>query len=300
MTISDPLDAANRLTRRTVLGTPVILSVPTVAISATPVASKLHPFLEIEKDTGGRLGVAVLDSSSGRLIGWRASERFPMCSTFKSLAVGLVLRRAKTGHEDLDRRVAINESDLVPGSPITSQHTAGKGMAVRDLCEAAITASDNTAGNLLLASFGGPAALTGFARALGDATTRLDRRETALNEARADDPRDTTSPGAMAHDLSRPPPRPHARRSGPVTAPRLGLWPARPVQKRIRAGLPSGWSSGDKTGTGENGTANDVAIVWPPNRKPLIIAVFLTGSLVGRRERSERGHRRPRRAPCLG
>jgi beta-lactamase class A len=150
-------------------------------------------------------------------------------------------------------------------------------MTVAELCEAAMTLSDNTAGNLLLASIGGPQGLTAFVRSLGDDVTRLDRIETELNEAAPDDPRDTTSPDAMASDL-------RALALGNVlsTKSRAQLigWLAANMTggKRLRAGLPAGWRVGDKTGTGEQGTANDVAVIWPPDRAPFVITAYLTGA----------------------
>src|SRR5262245_19881348 len=157
-------------------------------------------------------------------------------------------------------------------------------MTLAELCEAAVTVSDNTAGNLLLASLGGPAGLTTFTRTLGDSVTRLDRIEPDLNEAAAGDPRDTTSPAAMLADLN-------ALVLGTALSAgsreRLTAWlvGCRTGDKRLRAGLPQGWRVGDKTGTGENGTANDVAVIWPPQRAPLVLTVYLTGASASAAER---------------
>jgi beta-lactamase class A len=153
-------------------------------------------FARIEKESGGRLGVAVLGTQTGMQAGHRADERFPMCSTFKLLAAAAILRNVDAGAEHLQRRVRFDAKDLVTYSPVIERHIAD-GMTLAELCDTAVTLSDNTAGNLLLAAFGGPAGLTAFARLLGDAVTRLDRIEPELNEARPGDPRDTTSPAAM-------------------------------------------------------------------------------------------------------
>lgn len=150
---------------------------------------------------GGRLGVTLLDTSTGQRVGQRMDERFPMCSTFKVLASGAVLQGVDAGKENLSRRIYFSETDLAAHSPETQKHVGPHGMTVAELCKAAITLSDNTAGNLLLASIGGPQGLTAFVRGLGDDMTRLDRAETALNEALPGDPRDTTTPNAMASDL---------------------------------------------------------------------------------------------------
>jgi len=234
---------------------------------------------EIEADSGGRLGVAIVDTTSGLHTGLHADERFPMCSTFKLLVAGAILARVDRGEEDLQRRIVYSQSELVPNSPATSKHTRERtgntGMSVGDLCKAAITLSDNTAANLLLASFGGPAALTEFARSLGDGITRLDRIEPTLNEGTPGDPRDTTTPNAMLGNLRELVLGEHLTSSSRA---QLLAWLAANETggERIRAKLPKDWGVGDKTGTGDHGTANDVAIVWPPGRGPILVAVYLT------------------------
>jgi beta-lactamase class A len=143
----------------------------------------------------------VLDSAGGRRLNHRGEQRFALCSTFKLLAAALVLARHDRGEERLERRVVFERDDLVPYSPATEAHAGASGMTLAELCEAAVVVSDNTAGNLLLASFGGPPALTAFARTLGDRATRIDRIEPALNENLPDDPRDTTTPAGMLASL---------------------------------------------------------------------------------------------------
>ncbi|MFP3605451.1 class A beta-lactamase [Paraburkholderia sp. SIMBA_053] len=234
---------------------------------------------EIEADSGGRLGVAIVDTTSGLHTGLHADERFPMCSTFKLLVAGAILARVDRGEEDLQRRIVYSQSELVTNSPATSKHTRERtgntGMSVGDLCKAAITLSDNTAANLLLASLGGPAALTAFARSLGDGITRLDRIEPTLNEGTPGDPRDTTTPNAMLGNLRELVLGEHLTSSSRA---QLLAWLAANETggERIRAKLPKDWGVGDKTGTGDHGTANDVAIVWPPGRGPILVAVYLT------------------------
>lgn len=234
---------------------------------------------EIEADSGGRLGVAIVDTTSGLHTGLHADERFPMCSTFKLLVAGAILARVDRGEENLQRRIVYSQSEIVLNSPATSKHTRERtgntGMSVGDLCKAAITLSDNTAANLLLASFGGPAALTEFARSLGDGITRLDRIEPTLNEGTPGDPRDTTTPNAMLGNLRELVLGEHLTSSSRA---QLLAWLAASETggERIRAKLPKDWGVGDKTGTGDHGTANDVAIVWPPGRGPILVAVYLT------------------------
>ena len=229
---------------------------------------------DLEKSLGARLGVAFRDTGTGAQISYRADERFPLTSTFKFLAAAAVLAKVHAGEEQLDRRVRFQKSDLVTYSPATENH-AGDGMMLAEICEAAITLSDNTAGNLMLAAIGGPEGLTRFARKLGDEVTRLDRIETALNEASPGDPRDTTSPSAMLGNLEKLllgdalETASRARLTDWLVANKTG-------GKRLRAGLPGGWRVGDKTGAGGNGATNDIAIAWPAGGKPILITAYLT------------------------
>jgi beta-lactamase class A len=229
----------------------------------------------IEAAVKGRLGVAVTDTAWGARYGYRANERFPLCSTFKFLAAAALLVRVDGGKEKLGRRVVFGAQDLVEYSPVTSKRTGGEGMTVAELCAAAMTLSDNTAANLMLASLGGPAAITAFARSLGDAVTRLDRIETALNEATPGDPRDTTSPASMAANIEK-------LVLGEVLTPesrkQLVAWMLanKTGDKRLRAKLPAGWRVGDKTGSGAYGTTNDAGVVWRDGGKPIVVAAYLT------------------------
>jgi beta-lactamase class A len=231
---------------------------------------------EIETAAQGRLGVHIVDCATGQEYGYRADERFMMLSSFKLLASALVLHRVDTGKESLARRVAFTGKDLVSWSPITEQHADGNGMTLAQLCEATITTSDNTAGNLILTSYGGPAALTAFVRQLGDQVTRLDRNEPQLNVKSGDGLMDTTSPRAMAATLQK-----------------LLLGKALSVQSReqllqwlrgnttgshrLKAGLPADWHIGDKTGTNQS-DSNDIGIVFPSHRAPLLVAAYLAES----------------------
>lgn len=249
-------------------------------VAARPWVLKLSGFKEkvgkIERASGGRLGMAILDTHRGIRFGYRSHERFPMCSTFKLLAVGAVLARSDQGKEQLDRVVRFTQNDIVNYSPATEKRT-DTGMSIRELCAAAIILSDNTAGNLLLQAIGGPSGLTAFARTLGDEATRLDRNEPDLNEALPGDPRDTSTPDNMLSDL-------HKLVLGDALSAtsrsQLTEWLVlnKTGDKRLRAGLPAGWKVGDKTGSGARGTTNDLAIVWPPQSGPVLVSVYLTGT----------------------
>ena len=229
---------------------------------------------KIERESGGRLGVAVLDTATDALAGHRVDERFPMCSTFKALAAAAILVRVDAGKEQLSRGIRVEQKDILAYAPVTKQHVGGD-MSVAELCDAAVTLSDNTAANLLLASMGGPSAITTLARSLGDDLTRLDRIETDLNEGTPGDPRDTTTPSAMAKNLKAL--TLGSALSGPSRE-QLVAWlvGCKTGDAKIRAGLPKSWRVGDKTGSGGHGSSNDVAVIWPEGRPPVIVASYLT------------------------
>jgi beta-lactamase class A len=233
--------------------------------------------VEIEAREGGRLGVFARDTGTGSTLEHRVDERFPMCSTFKLLAAAAALKRVDEGAERLDRKIAFGPSDLLGYAPIAKAHVAEGGMTLADSCAAAIDWSDNTAANLILEVIGGPAGFTQFARSLGDRVTRLDRNEPGLNAAASGDERDTTSPRAMAEDMRRV-------LLGDVLSEasrrQLEAWliDDKVGDKRLRAGLPPSWRIGDKTGSGDHGTANTIAIIWPPDRAPIIATVYYTES----------------------
>lgn len=230
----------------------------------------------LESTSKGRLGVAALDVNSGRRIGYRGSERFPMCSTFKLLLVGVILERVDRKIEKLDRVIKYSRADLVANSPVTQMHMAEAGLPIDELCVAAMTESDNTATNLLLRSVGGPKGLTASLRAVGDKVTRLDRFEPAMSESRKGDPRDTSTPAEMMAGLQRfVLGKSLSMRSRSLL--KGWLLDCKTGGARIRAGLPKNWKVGDKTGSGP-GTTNDVAILWPSNNGPVLVSVYLTGS----------------------
>jgi len=232
-------------------------------------------FAAIEASVNGRLGVAVVDLATRRRLTYRADERFPMCSTFKWLLGALVLVRVDVGREQLDRFVPYGESDLLDYAPITRQHVTEGRLTVEQLVDAAIRYSDNTAANLLLASAGGPDGFTEFLRSLGDRTTRLDRIEPELNSATPGDPRDTTSPMAMLENMQLLLVGNHL---ADASRQRLLDWLVGNTTGagKLRAGFPADWRVGDKTGMGANGSTNDVAIAWPPDRRPVLVAAYLT------------------------
>jgi beta-lactamase class A len=237
---------------------------------------------EIEASVGGRVGVFVLDTGTGRQLGHRSEERFAMCSTFKWVLAAAVLARVDRGELSLNERVSYGAADLLEYAPVTRAHVAEGSMTIDALARAAVTVSDNCAANLLLPAIGGPAGFTQFVRSQGDPVTRLDRNEPNLNENGPGELRDTTTPramvGLMQHVLCGDAlsPSGRARLIGWLRACETG-------RERLRAGLPAQWDIGDKTGSGPHGTANDVAIAQPPGRAPILVAAYLSGGSSGLR-----------------
>jgi len=251
------------------------------ALAATDINAAIG---SLEKKAGGRLGVAVLDLHTGRAFAHRGDERFPMCSVFKLSLAALMLHRAEKGQEQLDRRLRWTRADLIPNSPATTKAVA-TGLTIRELSRDTIIHSDNTAANVLLREVGGPAGMTRFWRQIGDPVTRLDGIETAMSASTPGDVRDTTSPRAMLATVRT---LTLGDALSPASRKQLIDWLVANTtgDTRIRAGLPNGWVVGDKTGTGGHGTSNDVAVAWPPGRKPVFISTFLTGSKLEMKQRN--------------
>jgi len=239
----------------------------------------------IEARVGGRIGVAALDTSNDKHLDYRSGERFPMCSTFKFLAAAAVLKRVDEKKERLERFVPYNAKDILEYAPVTKEHLKEGGMTLGALCEAAIEQSDNTAGNLLLNAIGGPAGLTNFVRTLGDRVTRLDRIEPELNSAIPGDERDTTTPAAISSDMQR---LLLGDALSEASRRQLDDWLQRNETggPMIRAGVPKTWSVGDKTGRGSNGATNDIAIMRPPGRAPILLAIYSVGSTATANDRA--------------
>ncbi|SME43901.1 Beta-lactamase 1 precursor [Bacillus pacificus] len=227
-------------------------------------------FSKLEKKFDARLGVYAIDTGTNQTISYRPNERFAFASTYKALAAGVLLQQYST--EKLNDVITYTKDDLVEYSPVTEKYV-DTGMKLGEIAEAAVRYSDNTAGNILFHQIGGPKGYEKALRQMGDRVTMSDRFETELNEAIPGDIRDTSTAKAIATNLK-------AFTAGNVL----------PVHKRniliewmkgnatgdklIRAGVPTDWVVADKSGAGSYGTRNDIAIVWPPNRAPIIIAIL--------------------------
>ncbi|RKS87556.1 beta-lactamase class A TEM [Orbus hercynius] len=250
----------------------IALCLPTFAEQAT-----LDKIKAVESQLNTRVGYAELDFNSGLMLeSYRATERFPMMSTFKVLLCGAVLSRVDSGLEHLDRRIVYHPNDLITYSPVTKDHLS-EGMSVAELCSASITMSDNTAANLLLSTIGGPHALTQFLREMDDPVTRLDRIEPMLNQSLPNDERDTTTPEAMAITL-------HKLLTGntltQTSKQQLIDWMVadKVGGPLLRSVLPDGWFIADKTGAGERGSRGIIAVLGPDDKPARIVVIYLTGS----------------------
>ncbi len=230
-----------------------------------------QPYSQLEARDAARLGVSALDLTSGSIQSYRGDERFAFCSTFKVYAVGAVLAAVDAGRLQLTDTRTIAAEDKVPESAV--DWAPGSVVTIADLASAALTKSDNTSGNLLIREAGGTAALTDFARSLGDTEFRLDRTEPELNTAIPDDPRDTTTPNSMAAGY-------RTLLDGDVLtrASRQQLldWMAgtQTSTARFRAGIPPQWTSADKTGTGSYGVSNDAGLVLGPEGQKILLVVL--------------------------
>ncbi|MFJ7213967.1 class A beta-lactamase [Amycolatopsis sp. NPDC098790] len=240
------------------------------ATSSTAAATPQADFAPLEKEFDARLGVYALDTGSGRELAHRADERFGYASTHKAFSSAAVLQR--TSVDGLAKVLKYTRADLQENSPVTEKHVE-TGISLRDAIDAALRYSDNTAANLLFKELGGPQGLAAALRSIGDTTTHVDRTEPGLNDLAPGDVRDTSTPRAMATTLRA-----------------FTLGDALPPEKRqiltdmmkanltgaavIRAGTPAGWTVADKTGTGEYATRNDIAVVWPPGRAPIVLVVM--------------------------
>lgn len=264
-------------TRRTVMAAAASLAATPAFAQSSPLARPPVPALaDYERATGGRIGLYARNLKTGAELAWRADERFVMCSTFKASLAACVLARVDRGEDRLDAVVRYRPADLQPYAPVAKKALAKGALSVAELCAGAVELSDNTCANLLLARVGGPAALTAFWRAHGDATSRLEHYEPQLNRSPPGDPHDTTTPRAMAGNVER-------YLLGQVLAPasrqRLTDWmvACQTGAERLRSGLPTSWRIADKTGNNGADAVGDIALVWPHPDRPVVVCAYTQG-----------------------
>lgn len=252
----------------------VCLMLPSVFVQAQDDAL-MTELQRIENVLDARIGFSAYDSETGVRWEYNADQRFAMSSTFKTLACAALLQRVDSNEEQLERKVSFSKFDLVTYSPITEQHADSREMSLFELCEATLTTSDNTAANLILQAIGGPEVVTEFARGIGDNVTRLDRWETELNQATPSDDRDTTTPNAMVGNLK-------GLLLGDVLSPnsksQLREWLVgnKVADGLFRASMPAEWVIADRTGAGGFGSRAITAVIWPPERLPIVVAFYIT------------------------
>ncbi|MCZ8495061.1 class A beta-lactamase [Priestia megaterium] len=227
-------------------------------------------FAKLEDKYDANLGVFALDTGTNKTVTYHSDERFAYASTHKALAVGALLQQKSI--EDLNERIFYTRDDLVNYNPITEKHV-DTGMTLRELADASLRYSDNTAGNLILQQLGGP---DGFKEALeniGDDVTLPERFEPDLNEVNPGETHDTSTPRALASSLQT------YVLGGALPEDKRALltdWMKRNTtgDALIRAGVPKSWEVADKTGAGSYATRNDIAILWPPKGDPIVLAIL--------------------------
>lgn len=266
----------------------ITFSITLAATAAEPVSAAKEftsRIAALEKKNGGRIGASVVWADGATQFSYRGNERFAMCSTFKALLGAATLARVDAKKELTDRFISYKSSDILDHAPIAKKNLAAGRMTVSELNAASIQYSDNTAANLLLDTIGGPKGFTDYLRSIGDNTTRLDRNEPSLNANIAGDVRDTTTPDAMADTLRK---LLFGDSLSPASKEQLKAWMFGNTtgDTRIRAGLDKFWMIGDKTGAGDNGANNDVAVVYPRGYPPFIITVYYSESKTSHEERN--------------
>jgi len=259
------------MTRRTLLA-----AIPGLAAATAFADDGLPEIAAYERQSGGRVGLYAKNLESGATLKWRANERFVMCSTFKASLAAFALARADRGEDRMDRMLPYSETDLLEYAPVARSNLARGAMSISEMCAAIVELSDNTCANVLMKHVGGPSALAAFWRSLGDGVSRLDHYEPELNRSPPGDPDDTTMPAAMAGSLRRLVVEdvlsPSSRRqlSGWMINCKTGA-------NRLRAGLPTSWIIGDKTGNNGKDAMGDIAVAWPKPGAPILISVYTQG-----------------------
>lgn len=264
----------------------LLLLIFLICISSCAVASTTTEAISaIEKRIDGRIGVAVLNSSDDQIWHYKGNQKFPLMSTFKTLACSKMLKMSEDGQLNINIETVVEKNSLVVWSPVTKA-LVGKAITLVKACEATMLTSDNTAANIVLAHIGGPKGVTSFMRSIGDMDTRLDRIEPDLNEAIQGDMRDTTTPKAMVNSLQQ------ILFGGTISqkaSDQLKTW----MQKNtisdalLRSVLPEGWYIAGRTGAGGNGSRAITAIIWSESHSPIIVAIYVTETELTLSERNQ-------------
>ncbi|CAK9885069.1 MAG: Beta-lactamase [Candidatus Erwinia impunctatus] len=255
--------------------------------AALPDSTALRAMAQQEEQRlQARIGIALIDTADSAQVSYRGDERFPMNSTLKSLLCAALLAQVDKKNVVLTENVQFSREQLISYSPVTEKFIKPNSMNLQTLCQAAVSHSDNTAANLIALRAGGPAAVTQFLRSIGDNVTRVDRLEPELNSAIPGDPRDTTTPLAISHTVN-------TLLLGNVLSSssrqQLTQWMVedKVADALLRAALPAGWKIADKTGAGEHGSRGIISVIWPPQRSPLLVTVYITETAATMTERNQ-------------
>jgi beta-lactamase class A len=269
----------------------------------------------LAKVAGGRVGATAIHLETGRRVSLDGAERFPMASTFKVPIAVELLTRVDAGQLTLDQMIDIKQSDLHPGSGTLADlfNKPGLALSVRNLLELMLLISDNSATDVALRLAGGAPAVTARMQNLGIDGISVNRSTAQLiadwvgvkqlppqeqwtpgrfqaafaavtpEEQRAaaqrfdQDPRDTSTPDAMAALLQRI----YRKDLLKTESAELLLDIMRRChtgEARLRGILPEGTVVAHKTGT-IGGTTNDVGIITlPDGAGHIAIAVFVKAS----------------------
>ena len=262
------------------LGSALAIQSPAFALDADILSRSVQ---EEEKRLGARIGVAVIDTKDGTRWNHRGDERFPLNSTHKAFTCAAFLNKVDKSQLALNQTVSVAPASLVPYSPVIEKYVAPQTISLDEVCRAAVSYSDNTAGNVITDAIGGPSAFTSFMQSIGDNKTRLDRKEPELNEATPQDARDTTTPNAIAESLRK------IIRGDALTVPSKTLLVGWMVQDKVadallRAAIPKTWTIADKSGAGGHGSRSIVAVIWPDSRAPVIVGVYITQTVASMSE----------------
>lgn len=263
------------LSRTTILIAVILAAISPIAAYALNSAKLLQAVQAEESALQARIGMAVIDTNTGSTWDYRGDERFPLNSTHKTFTCAALLAKVDQQALSLNQPVSISKEMLVTYSPITEKSLSAQTMTLGALCQAAVSYSDNTAANLAFEAIGGSAGFNTFMRSLGDEQTRLDRKEPDLNEATPGDPRDTTTPKAIVRSLKK------VLLDDVLSAPSqatLKQWMLddQVASALLRAALPADWKIADKTGAGGHGSRSIIAVIWPPSKQPLVVAIYVT------------------------
>ncbi|EKF9795923.1 PSE family carbenicillin-hydrolyzing class A beta-lactamase [Vibrio cholerae] len=262
------------------------LLMPSVVFASSPKFQSVEQEIKgIESSLSARIGVAILDTQNGESWDYNGDQRFPLTSTFKTIACANLLYDAEHGKVNLNSTVEIKKADLVTYSPVLEKQV-GKPITLSDACFATMTTSDNTAANIVINAVGDPKSITDFLRQIGDKETRLDRVEPELNEGKLGDLRDTTTPNAITSTLNQ---LLFGSTLSEASQKKLESWMVnnQVTGNLLRSVLPVKWSIADRSGAGGFGARSITAIVWSEEIKPIIVSIYLAQTEASMAERND-------------